>query len=278
MATYGLELKVGTSNTITIADTESDMSNYVAVEYGIGTEPTSSVSLAEDLVFIRYNPNTDSSSSSVPQRSVTFSFATTTVPNPNYNPSADISPWNQPTWEVPTDQIVFNRTVEYIILKPANSVTNPTGDYGLQLINKENRIQFDSRAASVNKSIRLETYYPVGSVGLFVDISDGSVLPSTTILDTSFNYFYSMNDVPTVVTGILGQSTTTSRALVFVPSGSNNYVWDTNNPQTITSGVYAVTATSGSTIDLGSVVSSGPSFSYVQQRNDFIVFKGSLVE
>lgn len=276
MATYGLELKSGTNNSITIADTESDMSNYVAVEYGVGTNPSSSINLPEDLIFIRYNPDDDTSSSSVPQRSVILSREMQEVPNPNYDESLGDYPWNQPTFFIPTDKIIINRSVEYIVLKPANSVTDPTGDYGLQLINKEGRVQFDSRASSVNKSIRLDTYYPVGSVGIFVNIYDGSVT-SAELMDSSFDYFYSMNDIPSSTTGIFGQTTTVTRALIFVPSGNNNYVWSADNPQTITSGVYAQTITSGQTIDLG-LVSSGPSYYYVQQRNDFIVFKGTLVE
>lgn len=275
---YGLELTSGSSNNIVIADTQADMSNYVPVEHGFGTKTTVDVDLVRDLVFIRHTPVRGPT---FPHDSIRFFYAETDTgqPNPLYevdengNPTAGtILMGYRPTIFTVDTQLSFDgdSSLEYIILKPAGDVT-PTGDYGLQIINTENRVQFDSRAINAEKTIELEEYFPPRSAALLYDIYSGNVTRSD-LINSSFNFFYSMNDDIDQSSGLVAlTSTSTTRTLIFVPTGTNNFQTDTlASPVTLPSGVYA-TQTSVTTGIFGAIT-------YSQAAPDFIIFRGSLVE
>lgn len=275
---YGLELTSGSNNNIVIADTQADMSNYVPVEHGFGTKTTVDVDLVRDLVFIRHTPVRGPN---FPHDSIRFFYGETDTgqPNPLYevdengNPTpATIFSGQRPTIFTVNTQLSFDgaSSLEYIILKPAGDVT-PVGDYGLQIINKENRVQFDSRAINTEKTIELEEYFPPRSSALLYDIYSGNVTRSD-LINSSFNFFYSMNDDIDQSSGLVALTTTsTTRALIFVPTGTSNFQTSTlASPVTIASGVYA-TQTTVTVGIFGSV-------SYFQAAPDFIIFRGSLVE
>jgi hypothetical protein len=119
------------------------------------------------------------------------------------------------------------------------------------------------------KTIKLEEYYPPGSVALITN--NGSVVRSD-LLNSSFDFFYSIGDDISQSTGVsLLTSSSTSRALIFAPTGSGNYQPSTaSSPVTIASGVYGFQSTTTTGI-FGSIT-------YSQRSPDFVIFRGSIVE
>lgn len=266
---YGLEVKSGTNNDIIIADTNEDLSNYVAVEHGFGNKTTVDVNLARDLVFVRHTPVRGPN---LEHDVVTFDYIEydTGEPNPAYVPGGFL---RENIWAYET-VLTFSLSLEYIILKPASDVTPDagSGEYGLQIINKENRVQFDSRVFTSEKTIKLEEYFPPRSVALItnIHISPPTVARSD-LINSSFNYFYSMNDDNSVSSIGVFVNTNTTRALLFVPTGTNNFSIDSQTTTTIPSGVYAskTSVTVGLFGDVTMATSEPP---------DFIIYRGSLVE
>lgn len=266
---YGLEVKSGTNNDIIIADTNEDLSNYVAVEHAIGSKTTVDVNLARDLVFVRHTPV---KGPNIPHDVVTFRYQLydTGVPNPAYTEGSLFVTENIMAYET---VLTFSFVLEYIILKPASDVTpdSSSEEYGLQIINKENRVQFDSRVFTSEKTIKLEEYFPPRSVALITNPTTAELtILRSDLINSSFNYFYSMNDDNDVSSIGLFVNTNTTRALLFVPTGTNNF-GNSQSATTIPSGVYAskTSVTVGLFGDVTMATSEPP---------DFIIYRGSLVE
>jgi hypothetical protein len=128
---YGLEIKSGSSNNIVIADTEADMSNYVAVEHGFGSKTTVDVDLARDLVFVRHTPVRGPT---FPHDFIKFFYDEydSGQPNPLYEEDANGNPTPttlllgvRPNIWYKESQITFSGvgSLEYIVLKPSSDVT-----------------------------------------------------------------------------------------------------------------------------------------------------------
>ena len=164
---YGIQITAGTNNDIIISDSEKQFLAFYPLTIGSGTKTAQAFDQTTDLIFIKSSGQSSGSQG----LSVTFLHFNASSNNSHDNKVYFVAQGNSTTL----------RTVNYVHLRIIDTAT-PTGDYGLQIFNSQQDVQFDSRVQTTqNNSIFIDTIFGAGDVdtGFSTDSSAPTVGPLT---------------------------------------------------------------------------------------------------
>lgn len=164
---YGIRVTGGTSNNILISDSEKKFLGFYPLTIGSGTKTAQAFNQATDLIFIK--------SSGQSSGSTALSVALL-----HFNASSNSSHDNK-VYFVANGTSTISRTVNYVHLRTIDTAT-PTGDYGIQIFNSQQDVQFDSRVQTTqNNTVFIDSVFAAGTVdtGFFSDSNSDTVGPLT---------------------------------------------------------------------------------------------------
>lgn len=164
---YGLQVTTGTSNDITISDSEKQFLGFYPITIGSGSNTAQAFNQTTDLLFIK------SSGQSSGSQGLSVSFL-------HFNASSNSS-HDDKVYFVASGTSTISRTVDYIHLRTIDTAT-PTGSYGIQIKNSAGDIQFDSRVQTTqNNTVFIDAIFGTGTVdtGFTSDTNSDTVGPLT---------------------------------------------------------------------------------------------------
>ena len=129
-------------------DSRKGMSSYVIKEMGTGTGVSDSSNIEDEFIFIRPPSGQENALSSK------IIFA-----SPRYN-GANVTFFQ---YDDDTD-ISIEVTLDYFVVTHSDNVSVGSDNYGLQIKNSDNSIQFDSRSIKLGSHFKINEYYPPRTV------------------------------------------------------------------------------------------------------------------
>lgn len=171
-------------------DSRKGMSSYVIREMGTGTGVSDSSNIEDEFIFIRPPSGQENALSSK------IIFA-----SPRYNGSnVNFFQYDE------DDDSAIAVELDYFVVTHSDNISTSSDDYGLQIKNSDNSIQFDSRSVKLGSHFLITAYHPPRSVN--GDISDNSSVSLGDYNDYweigkwTFSLGHDFSNVPTSLQGI----------------------------------------------------------------------------
>lgn len=171
-------------------DSRKGMSSYVIREMGTGTGVSDSSNIEDEFIFIRPPSGQENALSSK------IIFA-----SPRYN-GANVNFFQYDE----DDDSAIAVELDYFVVTHSDNISTSSDDYGLQIKNSDNSIQFDSRSVKLGSHFLITAYHPPRTVN--GDISDSSSVSLGDYNDYweigkwTFSLGHNFSHVPTSLQGI----------------------------------------------------------------------------